>query len=185
MKQFVRRNVIRSIKTDTVISSWLAIILGLMIFKSISRAEQPPAPCFPNPHAARDSALVRNRGDIRNLPEPLKERIVRIADRPHSILPVQAFAEADKPSQLFEYYLLDTNGFQANIFTSIVPGINDTALPTAVNEANCGLPTIGSVRVVLEPKPGLPTDPDNPKAFIDPIYGHFRFVRHQQRERLV
>jgi hypothetical protein len=82
-----------------------------------------------------------------------------MADRPHSILPTQAFAEADKPSQLFEYYLLDTNEFQPDIFTSIVPGINDAALPTAANEANCGLSTIGSVRVVLEPKPGLPTDP--------------------------
>ena len=33
--------------------------------------------------------------------------------------------------------------------------------------ANCGLATIGSVRLVLEPKPGLPTDPDDPRAFID------------------
>jgi len=36
-----------------------------------------------------------------------------------------------------------------------------------VTGANCGLPTIGAVRVVLEPKPGLPTDPNNPRAFID------------------
>jgi hypothetical protein len=75
---------------------WLSILLGLAVLISTSYAEQPPAPCFPNPRAARDSALVRNRGDIRNLPEPLKERIVRMADRPHSILPTQAFAEADK-----------------------------------------------------------------------------------------
>jgi hypothetical protein len=86
-----------------------------------------------------------------------------MADRPHSILPVQAFAEANKPSQLFEYYLLDTNEFQPNIFTNIVPGINDAALPTAANQANCGLSSIGSVRVVLEPKPGLPTDPNIPR----------------------
>ena len=33
--------------------------------------------------------------------------------------------------------------------------------------ANCDLPTIGSVRLALEPKPGLPTDPDDPRAFID------------------
>jgi len=33
--------------------------------------------------------------------------------------------------------------------------------------ANCGLPTIGAVRVALEPKPGLPSDPDDPRAFID------------------
>jgi hypothetical protein len=32
---------------------------------------------------------------------------------------------------------------------------------------NCGLPTIGAVRLVVEPKPGLPTDPNDVKAFID------------------
>ena len=36
-----------------------------------------------------------------------------------------------------------------------------------VTGANCGLETIGAVRVVLEPKPGLPTDPNNPRAFND------------------
>jgi len=33
--------------------------------------------------------------------------------------------------------------------------------------ANCGLPTIGAVRLALEPKPDLPTDPDDIRAFID------------------
>jgi hypothetical protein len=60
--------------------------------------------------------------------------------------------------------LLDTPGFPSNVFTAVVPGINDTAIPTA---ANGGRPTGGSVRVVLEPKPGLPTDPNDPGAFID------------------
>ena len=32
---------------------------------------------------------------------------------------------------------------------------------------DCRLPTIGAVRVVLEPKPGLPTDPNDVRAFID------------------
>ena len=41
------------------------------------------------------------------------------------------------------------------------------AAQLSVTGANCGQPTIGAVRVVLEPKPGLPTDPDNPRAFID------------------
>jgi hypothetical protein len=68
---------------------------------------------------------------------------------------------------LFQYYLLDTKGFQPNIFTTIFPGINDGVGPTAANEANCGLPTLGAVRLVVEPKPGLPTDPNDPGAFID------------------
>jgi hypothetical protein len=129
-------------------------------------AEQPPAPCHPNPLAAQDEATVRNRGDIVNLPTPLKDQLARLANRPHSQLPTQTYAEADKPSQLFQYYLLDTNGFQPNVFTKIFPGVNDHVQLT-VTGGNCGLITVGAVRVVLEPKPGLPTDPNNPRAFID------------------
>jgi hypothetical protein len=81
-------------------------------------------------------------------------------------VPVQAFAEADGASQLFQYYLLDTTGFQPNVFTTIFPGVNDHVQLTSTG-GNCGLPTVGAVRVVLEPKPGLPTDPTNPRAFND------------------
>jgi hypothetical protein len=129
-------------------------------------AEQPPAPCHPNPLAAQDEATVRNRGDIVNLPTALKDRLARLANRPHSQLPTQVYAEADKPSRLFQYYLLDTNGFQPNVFTKIFPGVNDHVQLT-VTGADCGLPTVGAVRIVLEPKPGLPTDPNNPRAFND------------------
>src|SRR2546427_6870933 len=97
-----------------------------------------------------------------------------MAGRPHSQLPTQAYAEAHLdhapftpvPSQLFQYYLLDTTGFEPNPFTSLIPGANDTAMLTATGP-DCGLPTIGAVRVVLEPKPDLPTDPNNVRAFID------------------
>jgi hypothetical protein len=81
-------------------------------------------------------------------------------------MPLQAFAEADQPSQLFQYDLLDTSGFEANVFAVVIPGVNDSAMKTATG-ANCGAPTIASVRLVVEPKPGLPTDPNNPGAFID------------------
>jgi len=76
------------------------------------------------------------------------------------------FGEADPPSQLFQYYLLDTSGFEPNVFTTLFPGVNDHVQLT-VTGGNCGLPTVGAVRVVLEPKPGLPTDPNDPHAFID------------------
>jgi hypothetical protein len=131
-----------------------------------AHAEQPPAPCHPNPLAATDESTVRGRGDIVNLPAPLKDRLAQLANRPHSQLPTQAYAEADKASQLFQYYLLDTNGFQPNVFTKIFPGINDQA-QLSVTGGNCGLPTVGAVRLVLEPKPGLPTDPNDPRAFVD------------------
>jgi len=114
-----------------------------------------------------DQQFVLHREDVRHLPQPLKDTLVALAGRPHTFNPMRVFAEADKPSQLFQYYLLDTRGFQPNIFTAVFPGINDHAIPTAANAANHQLPTIGTVRVVLEPKPGLPTDPRDPGAFID------------------
>jgi hypothetical protein len=129
-------------------------------------AEQPTPPCTPNVHAAQDVATVLNRGDVVHLPSPLKDALARLADRPHSQLPLQVFAEADSPSQLFQYYLLDTTGFEPNVFTSIFPGVNDHVMLTATGP-NCGLPTVGTVRIVLEPKPGLPTDPNDPRAFND------------------
>ena len=126
----------------------------------------PPAPCHPNSTAAHDIETVSHRADVVHLPDPLRDRLIELAGRPHSVLPVQARAEADTPSQLFQYYLLDTHGFEPNVFTAIFPGINDLAQLTATGP-DCGLPTIGSVRLVVEPKPGLPTDPTDPRAFID------------------
>jgi hypothetical protein len=141
-------------------------LVGAALCAGSGRAEQPPPPCHPNPNAAADRAAVATRGDVVNLPGPLKDRLVRLADRPHTYLPMQVFAEADNPSQLFQYYLLDTNGFEPNVFTTIIPGVNDHVQLT-VTGGNCGLSTVGAVRLVLEPKPGLPTDPTNPRAFID------------------
>jgi hypothetical protein len=99
-----------------------AAMLASVFCAGIARAEQPPQPCHPNPNAAADRAAVATRGDIANLPGPLKDRLVQLADRPHTYLPMQVFAEADRPSQLFQYYLLDTTGFQPNVFTTIFPG---------------------------------------------------------------
>lgn len=145
----------------------LALLFAVAAFTiQTSSAEQPPPPCHPNPLATQDRATIANRGDTEHLPLPLKNRLIRLADRPHSQLPTQTYAEADKRSQLFQYYLLDSTGFEPNVFTALLPGINDTVQLTATG-GNCGLPTIGAVRLVLEPKPGLPTDPNHPKAFID------------------
>jgi hypothetical protein len=141
----------------------IGIALGSL---TTAYAEQPSPPCHPNPNAAADRDTVANRGDVVKLPDPLKERVIRLADRPHTFLPLQIYAEADHSSRLFQYYLLDTEGFEPNVFTTIFPGVNDHVQLT-VTGGNCRLPTIGSVRVVLEPKPGLPTDPNNPRAFID------------------
>jgi hypothetical protein len=148
-----------------VTSASLALALTLA-FHFAAWADQPPPPCHPNPNVANDEAAVAARGDIKSLPMPLKNRLVQMAGRPHTFLPIQAYAEASQPSRLFQYYLLDTNGFEPNVLSSIIPGLNDKAMLTTIG-AVCGLPDIGTVRVVLEPKPGLPTDPDDPRAFID------------------
>ncbi len=156
--------------TRSVIATSLASVLGIVSLASHAQAQtQPPPPCHPNPNAAQDRQTVLQRGDISQLPEDLRERLGVLAERPHSQLPTQAYAEANHPSRLFQYYLLDTTGFEPNPFTQLFPGINEKAMLTATGPA-CGLPTIGSVRVVLEPKPGLPTDPNNVRAFIDVFY---------------
>ena len=145
------------------------LALGIAGGSSINaaRAEQPQPPCHPNPNATADESAVRARGDIVNLPDLLKDRLAQLANRPHTYPPMQAFAEADAPSQLFQYYLLDTTGFEPNVFTAIIPGVNDANVEATATGANCGLPAVGAVRLVLEPKPDLPTDPNDPGAFID------------------
>jgi hypothetical protein len=64
------------------------------------------------------------------------------------------------------YYLLDTTGFEPNVFTTTIVGINDGTAPTATGP-NHDLPTIAAIRLVVEPKRGLPTDLNDPGAFIN------------------
>ena len=163
MKAFSVFSMHQPSKLLTLLLFWSA---AMITPGSAAWGDQPPAPCHPNPSATHDMTVVANRGDISNLPTALKNRLVQIAGRPHTYLPIQAYAEASKPSQLFQYYMLDTTGFEPNVFTSRIPGLNDSAMLT-VTGANCGISDIGTIRVVLEPKPGLPTDPNNPRAFID------------------
>ena len=114
-------------RTTTLIT----LLGGLMLGANLGYAEQPPFPCHANPNANQDMAAVAARGDIAGLPAPLQNQILRIAGRPHSQLPTQAFNEADGASQLFQYYLLDANGFEPNVFTTIFPGVNDHVQLTA------------------------------------------------------
>ena len=79
--------------THLLSSATASILIG---FLNTAYAEQPPAPCHPNPNAADDREAVAKRGDVANLPKPLKDQLIRLADRPHSILPMQVFAEADQ-----------------------------------------------------------------------------------------
>src|SRR5437762_10319775 len=86
----------------------LATIAGAL-FLAHSSAIAQGGPAHPNPNADADMETVANRGDIIHLPAPLKNALVRMAARPHTYLAMQAYAEADRPSQLFQYYLIDTH----------------------------------------------------------------------------
>src|SRR5262249_9986472 len=94
-------------------------ILSLAVPSAPAVAES----CHPNPTAAADAQRVMPRSEVVNLPTPLKNRLGQIAARNHSVLPVEAFKEADQASQLFQYYLLDTTGFEPNVFTAVIPGV--------------------------------------------------------------
>src|SRR5947208_9451118 len=74
-------------------------VSGLTVFVNTARAEQPPAPCHPNPTADADEAAVRSRGDVVNLPGPLQDRLAQLGNRPHTYLPLQAFNEPDGAAQ--------------------------------------------------------------------------------------
>ena len=157
-------------------------LFGLVtLAPAITRADQTcpaptPVPPIGTCHPSACTPGLCSRGDIAALsshPEtlPLQDRLITLDCSPHSVAPLQVFAEADpatRKSRLFQYYLLDSTGFQPSVFTTRIPGINDDpGTMLTVWGAHCGLSTIGSVRVELEPKPDLPSDPDDPRAFID------------------
>jgi hypothetical protein len=158
---------------DSSFKSIISLALSCIAMNSTQSFANGEHPRFGNHYmynltqSQKDKIEVAYRGDVRQLPSPLKSRLVELAGRPHSYLPLTAFSEAPVPSTLFMYYLLDTKSFQPNVFTAKINGVNETAVPTAANFANGGLATKGAVRIVLEPKPGLPTDPNDAGAFID------------------
>src|SRR5262249_5583555 len=117
----------------------LLALLGLaMVIPAIALAAQTcPAPTAVPPlgscHPSACTPGFCTRGDIAPLgthaeTQALQDRLVTLDCSPHSVAPVQVFAEADpvkRKSQLFMYYLLDNTGFQPSVFTTRIPGIND------------------------------------------------------------
>jgi hypothetical protein len=77
----------------------------------------------------------------------------------HATYPVQEIQGEEGPTFLYAFYNLDETGLD-NIFTRNIPGKNEQCeLPA--NEA------IGTVRAVLEAKPGAVVDPNDPRSLID------------------
>src|SRR5436190_16822277 len=82
----------------------VASLFPASLLAAVVCADQPPPPCHPNPKANQDMAEVRNRGDVRHLPDPLEDRLVRMAGRPHSQLPTQPTrrrTRTSRPSRLY------------------------------------------------------------------------------------
>jgi hypothetical protein len=157
----------RSTRTRFRSIAAFAFLAAAFIFTALATLRGSSA-ADSKPHGPNlDQINTAHRGDVRSLPDPIRNRLVELAGRPHTFAPLTVFSEAPSPSRLLDYALLDTTGFPPNDFTSIVAGVNDGVAPTAANCANRGLATIGGVRVVLEPKPGLPTDPKDAGSFID------------------
>ena len=116
----------------------LLAALGLAALIPAARAEQTcpapsPVPPLGSCHPSACTPGFCTRGDIAPLASqpataPLQDRLVALDCSPHSIAPLQVFAEADpvtSKSQLFQYYLLDSTGFQPSVFTTTIPGLND------------------------------------------------------------
>jgi len=137
-----------------------------------------PVPSQPDGSAGR--AGGHDSGDVVNLPVPLKNRLGQVAARNHTYLPLQAFAEADQPSQLFQYYLLDSTGFEPNVFTAVIRR-------ERYRHEDCGgrelwRTDIASVRLVLS-QARLPTGQTT--RALHRVFTTSPACSDQQRERLV
>jgi hypothetical protein len=96
-----------SVKVSSLaLAATLGVALGANVVNSTARAAG-------NTNASPAQASnFKNRGDIRHLPDALKDRLEVLANRPTTFAPMTAFSEAPTPSKLFQHYLLDTKHFQ-------------------------------------------------------------------------
>jgi hypothetical protein len=59
-----------------------------------------------------------------------KDRLIQLADRPHTYLPLQVFAEADGARQLFQYYAAEVKRVSGNDDGIITAAQGDIDTPT-------------------------------------------------------
>src|SRR5262245_61863933 len=114
-----------------------ALSLAMLIPATPLAAQTCPTPTPVTPlgscHPSQCTPGFCSRGDIASLSsqpatQPLQDRLATLDCSPHSVAPVQVFAEADpvtRKSRLFMYYLLDSAGFQPSVFTTRISGVND------------------------------------------------------------
>ncbi len=90
----------------------------------------------------------------------MRETLQTMRSRPHTYDP-QDIYENNAVESVFRYAVLDNNNFQPNIFTRNIPGINENSELTAA-DAN----TVGLARMVVLDKPGVTSDPNDPRSHI-------------------
>ena len=87
------------------------------------------------------------------------------------------------PSQLFQYYMLDPKGFEPNVLTSRIPGLNETAMLT-VTGANCELPDIGIARII-DPETGQTFEVDTSSSNVRETYAERVAAEREARKHLL
>ena len=73
------------------------VTLVLAIFGSDLVASASPPSSQHGMQDQQDQQRVLHRGDVVNLPGPLQARLVELAGRPHTYLPLKVFAESSNP----------------------------------------------------------------------------------------
>ncbi len=147
------KRVIKQIRTAIFLST---ILILLMLAQNLTLAQNGSNGTI-KPLSEKDGKKILKRGDIKKLPQPLKDTIAFMATVPHTFVPSTIFNEfsfTGKDALLFQYYLLDLKDFEPTAFTTRVPGFTDRF-------------TTGAVRVIISPEPGRPMDPNDVRAKID------------------
>jgi len=81
-------------------------------------AEQPPPPCHPNPQARRTWPPSPAAETSRCSPPRLTRPAVQLVRSAAYLSAHAGQRRSAGPSQFFQYYLLDTQGFERNVFTA-------------------------------------------------------------------
>jgi hypothetical protein len=129
-----------------------ALTLGLW-FGGAQAVSQPTA--VANSADSADSGLVLNLSN-----SEVRETLRAMRSNTHTY-PVQNAFMNNTLSNFAQFAVLNNHTFQDNVFTGHVQGLNDTAELTASDEN-----TVGLARMVVLDKPGITTDPSDPRSHV-------------------
>ena len=181
---------------------WFAIAVSIALIVQPARAQQvcpnpTPVPPQINPdtglmcHPSACTPNLCSRGDIFPLSTPetqaLQDRLTLIDCSPHTVAPLQVFAEADTPESAVPVLPARlARAFSRACFTTKIPGINDdpSTMRTVVgSKLQPRHHRIGSTGARAQARSADRSR--RPAGVHRHLHRHPRPVRHQQRERLV